>query len=103
VNKENMFVSVGGVMQIPIAQEGDPTAGNSYSVQINSNSELEILFTAAPPTGATSNIRIVTSDEVITCPLPPSFFDNTIQDGPGVTLNDQNQIIDIDSGEVEFT
>jgi len=104
VNAENMFVSVGGVMQIPIAPGESPGVGNSYSVRVNSNSQLEIVFSSAPPpAGATCNIRIVTSDEILTCPLPPGFFDNTIQDGPGVILNDLNQIIDIDSGEVEFT
>jgi len=103
VNAEGMFVSIGGVMQIPVAQEGNPAAGNSYTVQISNSGQLEILFSVAPPTNATCNIRIITSDEVLTCPLPPSFFDNTIQDGPGVTLNSENQIVDIDSGEVEFT
>jgi hypothetical protein len=103
VNSENMFVSLGGVMQIPISQSGNPQAGNSYEVSINSSNDLEIRFSSPPAFGLTCNIRIVTSDEVLTCPLPPGFFNTTIQDGPGIRLNDQNQIIDIDSGEVQFT
>jgi hypothetical protein len=99
VNEQNMFVSLGGVMQIPVAQAGDKPAGNAYTVQQNSTSnQLEITFSIPPAAGTTCNIRIVTSEEFLTCPVPPELFNTTLQDGPGILVNDQNQIIEIDSG-----
>jgi len=99
VNAQNMFVSLGGVMQIPVAQEGDPLAGLAYTVGVNSvTKSLEITFAVPPITGTTCNIRVITSDEYLTCPIPPQLFDTALQDGPGITVNDQNQIVDIDSG-----
>jgi hypothetical protein len=94
-----MFVSLGGVMQIPIPQEFNTLAGNAYSVQQNSiTKQLEITFANPPAAGTTCNIRIVTSDEFLTCPLPPELFDTSLQEGPGITVNSNNQITDIDSG-----
>jgi hypothetical protein len=99
VNAQNMFVSLGGVMQVPIAQEGDPLAGLSYSVSQNPNTRvLEITFATPPAIGTTCNIRIITSDEFLTCPIPESLFDDVLRDGPGISVNTQNQITDIDSG-----
>jgi hypothetical protein len=99
VNAQNMFVSLGGVMQIPIAQAENTLAGNAYSVQQNPTSnQLEITFSVPPAIGTTCNIRIVTSDEFLTCPIPPELFNTTLQDGPGIIVNEQNQIIEIDSG-----
>jgi hypothetical protein len=94
-----MFVSLGGVMQVPVAQEGDPLAGLAYTVSVNSvTKSLEITFAVPPASGTTCNIRIITSDEYLTCPIPPQLFNTALQDGPGITVNDNNQIIDIDSG-----
>jgi hypothetical protein len=98
VNKETMFVSLGGVMQIPIAQSGNSMAGLAYSVYVNGAGQLEIEFSSAPANGTTCNIRVITSDEFLTCPLPENFFNTTLQDGPGIVVNDQNQIISIDPG-----
>ena len=99
VNSQNMFVSLGGVMQIPIANAGDPLAGNAYTVQLNTISKiLEITFATAPLIGTTCNIRVVTSDEYITCPLPASLGDGSLKNGPGVLVNESNQIINIDTG-----
>jgi hypothetical protein len=99
VNAENMFVSLGGVMQIPIANEGSPLAGNAYTVQLNTISKiLEITFATAPLGGSTCNIRVVTSDEYITCPLPGSLTGLPLTSGPGIEVNINNQIINIDTG-----
>jgi hypothetical protein len=99
VNSQNMFVSLGGVMQIPIANAGDPLAGNAYTVQLNTISNiLEITFATPPLSGSTCNIRVVTSDEFITCPLPASLGDTALQNGPGIEVNSNNQIINIDPG-----
>jgi hypothetical protein len=102
VNAQNMFVSLGGVMQIPIPQEINTSAGNAYSVQQNpTTSQLEITFSVPPATGTTCNIRIVTSDEFLTCPIPPELLQTSLQYGPGITTNDQGQIVGIDSGLVD--
>jgi len=99
VNAQNMFVSLGGVMQIPVAQEGNPLAGLAYTVGINSTTKvLEITFAVPPAAGTTCNIRVIASDEFLTCPIPPELLNTALQDGPGIVINDQNQIIEIDSG-----
>jgi hypothetical protein len=101
VNAQNMFVSLGGVMQIPVEQAGNPLAGLAYSVGINSSTKiLEITFAVPPAAGTTCNIRVITSDEFLTCPLPPELTNTSLQYGPGITVNDENQIIHIDSGLV---
>ena len=74
VNAQNIFVSLGGVMQIPVAQEGDVLAGLAYVVQLNPiTGSLEIVFANPPLDGTTCNIRVITSDEFLTCPLPASL------------------------------
>jgi hypothetical protein len=99
VNAQTMFVSLGGVMQIPISQAGNPLAGLRYKVEINPITKvLEITFASAPLIGTTCNIRIVTSDEFLTCPLPESIISPVLKDGPGITVNEKNQIIEIDPG-----
>jgi hypothetical protein len=99
VNSQNMCVSLGGVMQIPIANAGDPLAGNAYTVRLNTISNiLEITFATPPLIGSTCNIRVVTSDEFITCPLPNSLTDVALTSGPGIEVNSNNQIINIDPG-----
>jgi hypothetical protein len=99
VNSQNMFVSLGGVMQMPVASEGNPLAGNAYTVSVNPvTNVLEITFAQPPLAGTTCNIRVITSDEFITCPLPESLFDTVLENGPGIEVNDKNQIIGIDSG-----
>ena len=101
VTAQNMFVSLGGVMQCPIAQAGDPKSGLVYNVQVNPVSKaFEIVFSTPPLSGLTCNIRVVTSFEILTCPLPDALQSNTLRDGPGVGVNNLNQITDIDSGLV---
>jgi hypothetical protein len=102
VNAQNMFVSLGGVMQIPVEQSGDPLAGLAYTVAINSITKvLEITFAVPPLLNTTCNIRVITSDEFLTCPLPAELANTTLQDGPGIVINDQNQIIAIDPGLIQ--
>ena len=99
VNAQNIFVSLGGVMQIPVAQTGDPLAGLAYTVSVNPVTKvLEITFAVPPATGTTCNIRVIASDEFLTCPIPPELLNTALQDGPGIVINEQNQIIEIDSG-----
>ncbi len=99
VNAQNMFVSLGGVMQIPVAQTGNPLAGLAYTVGLNTvTKKLEITFAIPPLLNTTCNIRVITSDEYLTCPIPPELLSTTVEIGPGLTVNDQNQIIGIDPG-----
>lgn len=101
VNAENMFVSLGGVMQLPNASEGSPLSGLAYSVAFNAVAEeFQITFANPPQFGTTCNIRVVTGigNEFITCPLPLGIGDTPLVSGPGVTVNNIGQIIDIDGG-----
>ena len=99
VNAENIFVSLGGVMQCPQASAGDPLSGDAYIVSVDPGTQLlSITFAVAPLSGLTCNIRVVTSTEFISCPLPSSFTDPFLEVGPGVTINERNQIIKIDPG-----
>jgi hypothetical protein len=99
VNAQNIFVSLGGVMQIPVTQTGNPLAGLAYTVSVNSVTKvLEITFAVPPATNTTCNIRVIASDEFLTCPIPSELLDTALQDGPGIVINDQNQIVEIDSG-----
>ena len=102
VNSQNMFVSLGGVMQIPVAQTGNPLAGLAYTVAVNVISKvLEITFATPPAIGTTCNIRVIASDEFLTCPIPESLLNTTLEDGPGIIVNDKNQIIGIDTGLIQ--
>jgi hypothetical protein len=97
-----MFVSLGGVMQIPVAQAGDPLAGLAYTVAVNTVSKvLEITFATPPAIGTTCNIRVIASDEFLTCPIPEELLNTSLQDGPGIVMNDKNQIIGIDPGLIQ--
>ena len=99
VNAQNIFVSLGGVMQIPSEQGANPTAGLAYTVGLNNVTKtLEITFSTPPLKLTTCNIRVVTSDEFLTCPLPPQLLNNTVEIGPGIIVNEQNQIVNIDPG-----
>ena len=101
VNAQNIFVSLGGVMQIPVSQAGSPLAGLAYTVTYNNvTRNLEITFADAPLVGTTCNIRVITSDEFLTCPIPPQLEDTVLRDGPGVDINADNQITGIDPGEI---
>lgn len=84
VNTQNLFVSVGGAMQLPVT---------AYSVV-----GTKIIFTEAPLTGATSNLRVVTNAEFLPCPLPNGIGDSYLRWGPGIAINRENQIEDIDGG-----
>ena len=99
VNAQNMFVSLGGVMQIPVAQAGSPLAGLAYSVEVNPITKvLEIIFANPPQISTTCNVRIITSTEYLTCPVPESLQNTILEDGPGILVNENNQIIGIDPG-----
>ena len=101
VTAENMFVSLGGVMQLPLASAGSPLAGLAYSVALDPVSEeFQITFASPPQFGVTCNIRVITGigNEFISCPIPLGLGGTPLVSGPGVTVNDVGQIVDIDAG-----
>lgn len=99
VDAESMFVSLGGVMQIPVASVGNPLAGLAYTVQVNPiTSALEITFAVPPLSGTTCNIRVISSDEFIACDAINGLGNQTLKIGPGIQVDSENQIIGIDPG-----
>jgi hypothetical protein len=101
VNAENMFVTLGAVVQIPHNVDGDPLAGNAYTVQVNpATNLLEITFATPPAFGCACTIRVVSSEpeDLIICPLPPGLGTQTLVAGDGVLANADGEIIGIDPG-----
>ena len=85
VNTQNLFVSLGGAMQLPVY---------SYSVQGS-----KIVFTEAPLAGTSSNLRIITNAEFITCPQL-GLSNSYVRWGPGLLVNLVNSLIGLDSGSL---
>jgi hypothetical protein len=101
VNAENMFVTLGAVVQIPHNVAGNPLSGNAYTVQINTATNLlEITFATPPAFGCACTIRVVSSEpeDLIICPLPPGLGPQTLFAGDGVLADINGEIIGIDSG-----
>jgi hypothetical protein len=44
---------------------------------------------------------VITTDEFPTCPIPSQLLNTVLRDGPGISINDQNQIIEIDSSLIK--
>lgn len=102
VNAENMFVNLGGVMQIPIANAGSSLLALAYTVNLNAVTQaLEITFAKPPMAGTTCNIRIMTQDEFITCPLPDTLTEGYLRAGPGVETGPEGELTGIDEGLVD--
>jgi hypothetical protein len=83
VSTENLFISIGGAIQLPTT---------SYTVTGNL-----ITFVEAPATGTTSNLRILTNAEFLTCPRANGGGD-VLRWGPGLILTLANSLIGMDSG-----
>jgi hypothetical protein len=99
VNAESMFATLGAVVQIPHNVAGNPPSGNAYTVQINPVTNLlEITFATPPLIGTTCNIRVISSNEFIVCPLPKEFTNQEILAGDGVEIDENNRIVKIDPG-----
>ncbi len=86
-------------MQIPIANAGSKPLGSTYIVEINSVTQtLQIIFDTPPTYGTTCNIRVISQEETITCPLPSLITDRNLKVGPGVEANAEGQLIGLDEG-----
>jgi len=97
VNGDNMFVSLGGVMQLPADDPATPPNELAYIFSVITGIPT-ITFVSPPALGTTSNIRIFTSSRYITCPLPGPLTDGILHVGPGVQADVDGQIINIDPG-----
>jgi hypothetical protein len=99
VGAENLFVNLGGVMQIPIGNSVPSQGGLAYTVAVNPVTQItEITFSQPPVFGTTCNIRILSQDEFITCPLPDILRDQTLKAGPGVETLPDGELIGLDEG-----
>ena len=99
VNGDNMFVSLGGVMQLPADDPNTPVDDLSYTFSTIGGVPT-ITFVSPPAIGTSSNIRIFTSSRYITCPLPDALTTGTLRVGPGVDTNADGQITHIDPGVI---
>jgi hypothetical protein len=84
VSTENLFISVGGAIQLP---------NLSYTVSGN-----EVTFSEAPATLTTSNLRILTNAEFLTCPRGNGYGD-LLRWGPGLITAINNAVLGMDSGD----
>jgi hypothetical protein len=93
VTTENLFVSLGGAIQLPPQRQFNPVTGaetivpGAYTV-----ADGEITFVAPPAPGTTCNMRYFGEREFINCPLPGGYSADFMQWGPGVVLTLQAQV-----------
>jgi hypothetical protein len=101
VNSENIFVTLGGAIQLPPQRQFNPVTGvetalpGSYKVE---NSK--IIFSEPPTTGVPCNMRFFGEAEFISCPLPGGLSTEFIRWGPGIVLDLQGQMSILDPGDI---
>jgi hypothetical protein len=101
VNSENILVNLGGVMQIPINNAQSQPLSFSYTVEINALTQnLNIVFAVPPEAGTTCNIRVISQEELITCPLPDLITNRNLKAGPGVETTATGVLTGLDEGFV---
>jgi hypothetical protein len=99
VTAENLFVSLGGAIQLPPQKQFNPVTGvetlvpGAYTV-----SNGRITFNAPPLIGTTCNMRFFGESEFITCPLPGGLSSEFVKWGPGVVLDLRGQMEVLDPG-----
>ena len=94
ISTENLLVSVGGTMQVPTYIDGTTVYG-SYSVGTNSIGQSVINFLEPPPSGATSDLRVITNAEFLPCVNGQGNPDEFFKWGPSIITNllyDVNQL-----------
>jgi hypothetical protein len=101
VTSENLFVSLGGAIQLPPQRQYDAATGRETLVQgayVVDNGK--ITFVAPPLTGSTCNMRYFGEREFINCPLPGGLSSDFMKWGPGVVLSLQGSLQSLDSGTI---
>lgn len=86
INTENLLVSVGGTMQLPLYDTGGVTKG-SYKVATNSSGKAVIVFQEPPPAGATADLRVITNSEFLPCSAGRGRTGGFFKWGPSLVLN----------------
>lgn len=72
INNQNLFVEIGGSLQLP---------GVDYEVTGSS-----INFASPPSAGLTSNIRVITNAEFLTCPQSNIYSGSFLNWGPSIVI-----------------
>ena len=99
VNSENILVNLGGVMQIPISNSNSVLLSSAYTIAINAVTQiLEIVFAVPPTFGTTCNIRVISQEDIITCPIPELLRNRYLKAGPGVETTSTGELIGLDEG-----
>jgi hypothetical protein len=99
VGADNLFVSLGGAIQLPPQRQFDPVTGvqtfipGAYTVQ-----DGKIIFVFPPASGTTCNMRYFGEREFINCPLPNGLSSDFMKWGPGVLLSLEGALEALDSG-----
>lgn len=99
VTAENLFVSLGGAIQLPPQERVDPVTLVSTPVPgAYTVSDGKITFVQPPQLYTTCNMRFFGEREFISCPLPGGLSTSFMKWGPGVVLSLQGQMEALDSG-----
>jgi len=86
VNTENLLVSIGGAMQVPLYSSSTSVTG-AYRVALNSDNQAIIIFQESPMDGATSDLRVITNAEFLPCENGRGYSGGFLKWGPSVVLN----------------
>jgi hypothetical protein len=85
VNTDNLLVSVGGAMQVPLHIVNNEERG-SYSVQLDANNQAVIVFREPPAVGCTSDLRIITNAEFLPCKNSRGETSGFMKWGPSLVI-----------------
>lgn len=96
ITSENMFVNLGGAIQVPLYTSGNTTNG-SYNVSLDLNNQPVIVFQEAPPEGATIDIRVVTNAEFLPCLNDRGREVGFLKWGPSVVLNLEYEVNNLEA------
>jgi hypothetical protein len=94
VNTENMLVSIGGTMQLPLQEMGGNLKG-SYRVTTNLSGRSVIEFQEPPPAGATSDLRVITNSEFLPCSSSRGKTSGFYKWGPSLVLSIAQELEDL--------
>jgi hypothetical protein len=86
VSSENLLVSIGGAMQVPLNTSGG-SVNVAYQVALNSDNQAVIIFQESPMNGATSDLRVITNAEFLPCENGRGYSGGFMKWGPSVVLN----------------
>jgi hypothetical protein len=86
VNTENLLVSIGGAMQVPLGNTGNAPAG-AYKVALNADNQAVIILQESPLEFATSDLRVITNAEFLPCENGRGYSGGFLKWGPSVVLN----------------